>query len=183
MGFLTRAPTALLALVLAGVCFLSSTGSSGGQHRLSATGDQLRALFVQRLVKYVAWPESDRPKQGEPFIIAATNPDLLRPYFGGDAKASFKLVQWPVEKCHVLVMTGTPERSVAAIMKQLEGRPILSVGQNPMNPRLGVIVNFVKLRGKFKLQINPQAASEAGLAISSRLMNIAIIYRGDESAR
>ncbi len=157
---------------------LFSPASAGGSKRLTATGDQLRALFVQRLVKYVSWPAGMGPEPGQPVVIAATDPGKLRPYFN-DNSSQFKIVSWPAEEYHVLVLTGAPEREAAAILKRTAGRPVLTIGQNPVNLRLGVVVNFYMVNGKLRLQVSPKAAEKAGITISSRLLNIAQIYAGE----
>ncbi|QJB57230.1 YfiR family protein [Pseudodesulfovibrio sp. zrk46] len=161
------------------VLLIPTKASIGGSTKLSASADHLRALFVQRLVKYVNWPEGVGPKPGEPIIVAATDPESLRPYFKGKSASAFELVQWPAETYHVLVLTGTPERETAAILKRTNGHPVLTIGQNPVNLRLGIVVNFHMVNGKLKLQINPEAARQSGLSISSKLLKIAQIYRGD----
>jgi hypothetical protein len=168
----------LIITVLLGVyCLFPSTAIGGKQ--LSATSEQLQALYVQRLVKYVSWPESVRPDKNKPFIIAATDIKKLRPYFSQKNDATrFKLVQWPAEEAHVLVINGAPNREVAAILKRTADLPLLTIGQSQANLRSGVMINFYMSQGKLKLQINPTAAGQAGLFISSRLMKIARIYRG-----
>ncbi|MBI9079878.1 MAG: YfiR family protein [Pseudodesulfovibrio sp.] len=182
MGFLSRISRILFGALLFGVFALTPARALSGSSTYSATVDQLRALFVQRMVKYVSWPEGIAPQNGEPFIIAATDVRKFRSYFSDDQDSpEFKLVQWPTEKCHVLVLTGTPERTIAAILKRISGKPILTIGQNPVNLRMGIVVNFIMVNGKLKFQINPKAADRAGLEISSRLLNLARIYTGDDN--
>lgn len=179
MGFLSKFSLVLLGGLLIGILFFMPVRVECGGAPLSATGNQLRTLFVKRMIKYVLWPEGVAPKKGEPFIIAATDARKLQPYFTEyKGSSNFKLVQWPAKKCHVLILTGTSERSVAAILKNISGKPILTIGQNPANLRMGVMVNFIMLNGKLKFQINPEAADRVGLTISSRLLNLAQIYSG-----
>jgi hypothetical protein len=155
-----------------------------GSSPMTATGDQLRALFVQRMVRYVSWPDGVGPAKGEPVIVAATDARSLRPYFKDtDGEQSFRLVQWPTDKCHVLVLTGAPERSAAAILKQTSDSPILTIGQGPDILRMGAVVNFFMVGGKLRLQINPDAAQRVGLDISSRLLSLARIYHEDGDAQ
>lgn len=171
----------LFLLCLMGMfIFLSVTAVWGGA-RLKATPNQLRALYVQRLVKYVTWPEGAGPQKGKPVIVAAADPAALRPFFPKNGTGpSFKLVQWPADHYHVLVLNGTPEREAAAILKRVIRQPVLTIGENPVNLQLGGVINFYMRNGKLKLQINLQAANEAGLTISSKLLKIAWIYVGEK---
>lgn len=176
-----RLPRYIFLASLIWALLITPAAAIGGSKKLTASADQLRALFVQRLVKYVTWPDGMGPRPGEPVIVAATDPQSLRPYFEKVPTSHFKLVAWPAKEYHVLVLTGAPERDIAAILKRTAGQPVLTIGQNPVNLRLGVVVNFHMVNGKLKLQINPQAASRAGLSISSRLLQLAKIYKGDDN--
>lgn len=156
-----------------------SAGVAGD--RPTAPVEQLRALYVQRLVKYVTWPQGEGPEPGGQVIIAATDVGELRPYFNEDSDSPrFRLVQWPADDFHVLVLTGAPEREMAAILKRVVGRPVLTISENRASLRQGAVINFYVNNGKLKLEINPEAASRSGLTISSRLLQLSRIYRGDE---
>lgn len=147
---------------------------------LSASSEQLQALFVQRLVNYVTWPEQAAPRPGQPFIVAATDARKLKPYFeSGAGPVRFELVQWPADNYHILVLNGAPDREAAAILKRTKGQPVLTIGQKQANLSMGVIVNFTMVGGKIKLQVNPAAADQAGLDISSKLLKIVQIYKGE----
>lgn len=161
--------------LLAGILFLSSAHATAGGQRKSASVEQLQALFVQRLVKYVSWPAGVEPGSDKPFVVASTDAASLRPYFTDDR---FKLVQWPVDDYHILVVNGVPSREAAAILKRADKQPVLTIGQTPANLRMGVVINFRMVNGRIKLQVNPDAADRAGLSISSKLLRIAQIYTG-----
>ena len=158
---------------------LCPVSSFAGGKRLTATSEQLQALYVQRLVKYVKWPVGTGPGPGEPYLVAATDAKKLRPYFNDISSSQFQLVQWPADGVHVLVVNGAPKREAAAILKRTATMPLLTIGQSPANLRQGVVINFRMVGGKLKLQVNPHAADLAGLTISSKLLRIAAIYRGE----
>ena len=171
----------LAACLLAALLSCLPAAALGGGKGLTASGDELRALFVQRLVGYVTWPEGAGPGPGQPVIIAATDPSALRPYFPDDGDGPrFVVRQWPTDHCHVLVLNGVPAREAAAILKRTMGLPVLSIGENPANLRLGAIVNFYMANDRLRLQVSPEAARRAGLGISSRLLKISSIYRGED---
>jgi hypothetical protein len=184
MGFLIDTGKCVLVTTLLAAALLAPVPAMSGSSPRTATGDQLRALFVQRLVRYVTWPEDAAPASGEPIIVAAIDAESLRPYFGdaGDS-GGFRLVQWPVDTCHVLVVAGAPDRSAAAILQWASKRPVLTIGQSPASMRMGAVVNLFLSDGKLKLEINPEAAERVGLAISSRLLGLARIYHGGDNAR
>ena len=180
MGFLrTLCLTLLCAFLCALLCVDLPRASAYAEdgHQMTAEADQLRALFVQRLIKYVTWPSTEKSGHDTPIIVAATDARSLRPYFPQSPDSPFQLVQWPADHCQVLVLNGITERTAAAILKRVAKNPILTVGQFPTGPRMGLVVNFMPVEGKLKLEINPQAAHQAGLTISSKLLKLAHIYR------
>jgi len=186
MGFLNLARTAQLAAALVlMVALAASPGPAGAQgQRLTATADQLQALFVQRMVRYVAWPDAGTSPPSGPIIVAATDAESLRPHFAdGMARSDFQLVQWPVENCHVLILVGAPDRAAAAILQTVADRPVLTVTQSPSGMRMGAMINFFLANDRLRLEINPAAAERAGLAISSRLLGLARIYHEADDAR
>lgn len=178
MGLLNRAASLLLAAVLLGSLCVGSTGWSGD--RPEATGDELCALFVQRLVRYVTWPSGADPRQAGTLVVAATDARRIRPFFPEAAEGlRIRVVQWPVPACHVLLFNGTPFREAAAIVRDLAGVPVLTVGHALDCPPAGLVVNLRGADGRLKLEIDPAAARQAGLALSSRLLQIAVVINDD----
>lgn len=177
MGLLSRALPVLSGLLLGSLLIFSPCASALGDGSVSVSQDQLRALFVQRLVKYVSWPEEVRPKKNEPFIVAATDARSLRPFLPDSSR--FKLVQWPVEKCHVLVLDGTSDRSIAAILKNIDSKPILTISRGTAVMRYGVAVSFIRVGSRIKLLVNPKAAEKSHLSMSSRLLSLVRLYEGE----
>jgi len=175
-----RMRAGIFTLIIGILLILPGTAMPGGK-RLTATSDQLQALFVKRLVKYVTWPENISPSPGTPFVIAATDAKSLRPYFSESDHTQFRLVQWPADDFHILVVNGAPDREAGAILQRTAGMPVLTIGQSRVNLMQGVVVNFHMVGGKIKLQVNPRAAEKAGLTISSKLLRIARIYEGNEN--
>jgi hypothetical protein len=175
MGLLR--PILLAVLLWALVC---PAHAARAGDRLTATPDQLRALYVQRLVKYVAWPDGAGPASGRPFIVAATDPARLRPYFPATDQGAgphFRLVQWPAD-CDVLVLAGASRREAAAILKRVADKPVLTITQDPDGPVLGAVVNFYMRGGRLKLEVGLGAARRAGLSVSSRLLQLARVHGG-----
>lgn len=179
MGFLSRLRVSLLPVALLLTLLCASQPVRAEEAAIVASGDQLCALIVQRLVKYVFWPAAEAPERTAPFLLAATNAREIRPYFADPAAASGMLLsQWPVASCHILLLNGTAQREAAAIVARLADRPVLTVGYKLDTPPPGLIVNIVEWDGRLKLQIDMQAARNAGLVISSRLLQLAQVHDG-----
>lgn len=144
------------------------TAHSGKE--LKADAEQLKALFTQRFVNYVTWPNRSSAIP----VVAATDAAAVFEYFSTD---DIQLVQWPIAECQILFINNADPRTTAALLKRVADSPILTVGQHPDFARMGGVINFVPSGNRFRLQINIDAARRAGLTISSRLLKLADIYR------
>ncbi|WP_022661492.1 YfiR family protein [Paucidesulfovibrio longus] len=173
MGFLSKS---LVAVLLALLCCAPAWAGP------AMAPEQLRALFLQRIVKYVHWPEAARPAPGRPFVIAAANPAPLRPWFRDADPARFRLVAWPAEDCQVLYLNTDNPREAAAVLQQIGGRPVLTVGENSAFADLGGIISFIPSGSRLRLLANPAAASRAGLGLSARLLELAIVRGAEHGA-
>jgi len=172
----TRVQATLLLLLL--LALLSQPVQALGGGSAAAEPDRLEAMFVQRLARYVTWPEAARPGPDGPVIVAATDAKRLKPYFADLPEGQFRLVQWPADEFHILVINGAPEREAAAILHRAAGRPVLTIGQGAESLRQGAVIAFRRVGEHIRLEVNPRAAARSGLSISSRLLSIVRIYGG-----
>ncbi|WP_449242114.1 YfiR family protein [Desulfovibrio sp.] len=175
MGFLNKA-RALLPLVILAVCLWPGAREARGGAELAASGDQLCALFVTRIVKYVSWPASVQGGSGTPVAVAATDARAIRPHFAAvPPPPEILLEQWPAPGCRILLLNGTPPREAAAIIERLKDSPVLTIGYGLEQRPSGLMVNLRESDGRLSLEINPRAALRAGITISSRLLQLARI--------
>ncbi len=61
----------------------------------------------------------------------------------------------------------------------LKGLPILTIGDSPNFARRGGIINFILVDDKVRFEINVEAAKQANINISSRLLSLAKIIPPD----
>ncbi len=77
--------------------------------------------------------------------------------------------------CHVLFVSRSVER--AQVSQLLGGKGVLTVGEAPDFTAHGGVINLVERQGHIRFQVNQQAAQRAGLAVSSRLLQLALDNR------
>lgn len=178
MGLLRKA--LLLTVTL---CICATAWADTSRAGASMSPAQLRALFLQRIVKYVHWPQGAEPAPGQPFIIAAADPEPLRPWFRNADPARFRLVAWPAPNCHVLYLNADNPREIAAVLRRTGNLPMLTVGENAGFADLGGIISFVPSGNRLRLLASPAAAARAGLGLSARLLDLAIVREADRLSR
>ena len=90
---------------------------------------------------------------------------LVVKQFGSAAEAS---------KSHILFISTSERGQLADLIKALEGSNVLTVGEMEQFNEKGGMINFVMEGTKMRFRINNQAATRAGLKISSKLLNLAL---------
>lgn len=82
----------------------------------------------------------------------------------------------PEEGCHVLYIGRSEGQSPSDAMAALRGQPVLIVTDANEGVRGGMI-HFVIRDGRVRFSINPDSAKAHGLAISSKLLSLAVEIR------
>jgi YfiR/HmsC-like len=64
-----------------------------------------------------------------------------------------------------------------AILGEVRGAPVLTVGDGDTFPRRGGIVGLIIEDGRMRFAINPDAAQRSGVRLSSKLLSLARLVR------
>jgi hypothetical protein len=75
--------------------------------------------------------------------------------------------------CHMLFVGVQEDGRFAALLRSARTKPVLTVGETTAFLREGGIVRVFRADDRLRLQINNKGADEAGLKISSRLLQLA----------
>lgn len=88
----------------------------------------------------------------------------------------------PVGGCDVLFVPASETRRAASVLSTLGAQPVLTVSDGKDFARTGGIIGLFVEGGRLRFAINTDAASRAGLHLSSRLLGLAkIVKDGDAS--
>ena len=178
-----------LTLLLVG--FIWSLGETPGWAQPPVpTEHDVKAAFIYNFLRFVEWPEDRFETAGSPFRVCVVGTDP----FGSSLERAFadrRISDRAVEThyhpgtvtdspCHV-VFVGVPTPSDDAPLAPAT-TGILTVGEGRAFAQTrGIIGLYVKDR-KVRFTINVSRADEAGLRISSHLLNLADIVDGGEAS-
>src|SRR5688572_24000025 len=149
---------------------------------------ELKAGFLYNFAKYVEWPAGAFEKPDSPIRIGIAGADpfgavldrTLKDRAAQDRK--FEILRFAdpsdLQACHILFIPRTEKRR-DDILKKIEGRPTLTVGETEGFATTGGIVNILIDRDKPRLEINPSAAERTGLKIQARLLKLATLVKTD----
>ena len=159
----------------------------------SGPGPELRteAAYLSKFALFVDWPRGSLAASGGAFAICVVGADPFGPLLdraaagrrlGGRAMVVKRLASvdhYP--PCQVAFIGGSKTQSVSEALQALHGAPVLTVtdsratgaGAAGAGAATGV-VDFVVMGGRAGFRIDEQAAAESGLAVSSKLLGLAV---------
>ena len=78
--------------------------------------------------------------------------------------------------CQVLFVNSSDESFLQALHEKLKDRSVLSIGESEQFPWTGGVIRFYDEDNKVRFEINQEAAEQARLKISSKLLQLAKIF-------
>lgn len=144
---------------------------------------KLKAVFLFNFVQFVEWPQTAFKDTNSPLVLAVLGNDPFGSYL--DATVTGEIVRGrrievrryrsvnEIHDCHVLFISASESPNLKAILARLNGRSVLTVGDIPDFASRGGMIQFYKDQNKIRFRINIQAAKEAHLSVSAKLLQLA----------
>jgi hypothetical protein len=143
--------------------------------------DEIKAAFLFNFVKFVDWPP--RHNSTSVFVLGVRGRDsfaaaLEQIVQGKTINGKPLLVRRlsnPQESraCQVVFLAADDKNRAKQFFAALPAEGILTVGEADDFAERGGVIGFVKEANRVRFEINLEAASRAGLRISSRLLQLA----------
>lgn len=171
--------TCLLLLALSGLHLLDATALAGGLDE-----NQLKAAYLYNFARYVEWPGESHDSSGSALQIGVVGggevSDLLKKTVAGKTVGDRKLnvVDLPSyndgRNSHILFIPGeTSAVEMNRLLEDLKGTHVFVVADADGFAKRGGIANFIVSDSRVKFAINQDAATRAGLKVSSKLLRLA----------
>ena len=149
---------------------------------------QIKALFLFNFAKYAYWPAEAFPQAETPITIGVLGEnhfgDDLAKVVEGKLVSGRKIVVLPVDnesdwgKCQILFISGSEKKRMTDILAKVKGQAVLTVGETEQFNEQGGMIQFTKREGKVRLEVNLDAAREARVQISAKLLSVADRVKG-----
>ena len=187
--FLTSDFCLLTSVSLRVACLLPGLVLNPSARAQSPGEYEVKAVFLYNFAKFVEWPPNFPSEGNDPFVIgilgqdpfgAAVEQALLRKTINGRPLA-IKRVKHAQDTrgCQILFISASESKRLKAHLAQLKGDPVLTVGDTENFAQEGGVIAFTLEDNRVRFEINVDAAQRAGLRISSRLLSLAKIVRGE----
>ena len=185
-----RAAVAILPLLLMAAT-LSAQNSSGSSEYL------IKAGFIYNFANLVQWPAASFAQPESPIVIVILGEDhfgatLDRALDGKKVNARSFVIKrarsipelqrtlGSQKDCQILYVSSSEMPHLGEAIQLLKGVPVLTIGETPGFARNGGIINLILEDNKVRFEVNVQAAKDAELNISSRLLALARIIQPPE---
>ena len=180
-----RAALAILPILLAGA-WLNAQNTPGSSEYL------IKAGFIYNFANLVQWPSTSFAQPDSPIVIVILGEDHFgttldhalegkkvnaRSFVIKRARSVSELQRTlgPQKECQILYVSSSEMPHLGEAIQVLKGAPVLTIGETPGFAKSGGIINLVLEDNKVRFEVNVQAAKDADLNISSRLLALARI--------
>jgi hypothetical protein len=146
---------------------------------------QIKAVFLFNFTQFVKWPTTAFTNAEEPFCIAILGDDpfdgFLDETVRGEKVDGHPLVVQryhsvkDIKDCQLLFVSSSENKRLEQIFAGLNGKNILTVADMDGFAQNGGGICFVTKENKIHFKINLEAAKNANLTISSKMLRLAEI--------
>lgn len=168
----------VLSLVL---LMVSVPAQVHGQESAVENPNKVKAAFLRNFAHYVTWPGSAFPDSRSPWrvCILGRDPfgDTLEKTFLGrtEQDRSFEVHRGDalqrLPTCQIVFLAFDDPVVRRAILSELKGKPVLTVGDTPEFLREGGVIRF-QVEDRVRLSINLDQARAASLAVQTRMLEV-----------
>jgi hypothetical protein len=177
VALLNSVADTLISLVLLGGVFIP--GAAQGQ---TADEYQVKAAYMYNLAKFVDWPSDafETPSQPIVFCVLGLTPlnrpleDALTRKVVGARPLVFRQISdsKQASECKVLFINLPDKKRCRQTLELVKSLHILTVGEADDFTEQGGVARFLLDEGRVRLEFNLDAAADAKLHISSKLLSL-----------
>jgi YfiR/HmsC-like len=155
----------------------------------------VKAGFIYNFAKLVEWPASVLGQPGHQIVIGVLGNDTFASVL--DRVVEGKKIDgrpFQVKRlhnkeykdcgCHILFISAPESGRADEIINLMKNASVLTIAETPGFAKRGGIINFTLEDSKVHFEVNVEAAKQAALNISSRLLSLAkIVQTGMTTSR
>jgi hypothetical protein len=143
---------------------------------------RIKAVFLYNFVQFVEWPAEAFSDASSPIVIGILGDDpfgsLLDETVAGETIRNRKLVVRrsrnldDLKRAQLLFISRSEHERLPQLLAELEGKPILLVGESDEFTRRGGIIRLYLAGNKVRFEINAGSAQQRGLRLSAQLLKL-----------
>ena len=187
---LMKRPRLMIAILLC----LSLAMAAGAQSSDSPESSEylVKAGFIYNFAQLVQWPSGAFSQADSPIVIGIFGTDPFGPIIdrvienkkldGRNLVVKRFKRGGAIKDCNILFVSASETAHLDEVIQSTKGMPILTIGETPGFATRGGIINLTLEGNKVRFEVNIEAARQANLNISSRLLALAKIVNAQTTA-
>jgi hypothetical protein len=146
---------------------------------------RIKAAYIFNFAKFVSWPSAAFASADAPIVIGIVGKDP----FGSelDQTIAGKTIERhllqvkrlnetdPVDGCHILFISEPERKRLPEIFEKASQLSILTVGEMDDFTDIGGMIRFFKFENNIRFEVDLKPVEAAGLKISSKLLQVAVV--------
>ena len=182
---LRRVPLLILASIigwLSPVPLHAESPATSGEY-------QVKGAMIYKILSYVEWPAELFSSESSPLTICVLGSGPMEsaiPLLNGQQQKGRPLtarkITYPEEakKCQVLLINSSERSQLPVLLDKIHPIPLLTISDLNGFSESGGIIELGKEGNRIRLEINLAAARQNRIKISSQLLKLARIVRGEK---
>ena len=153
---------------------------------------EVKAGFLLNFAKLTEWPDSAFKSSDSPFVIAVFGDDPITEYLETAGKnrtihgRAIHITRFrrttEVTNCHAIFIALSEREKLSAILKSIQGHPILSISELEKFGSMGGIIRLLKDKdSRLRFEVERSNANTSRLKLSSQLLALARQTENKES--
>ena len=184
-----RCVVAMWAVLIASLAWPILTPPEAVGETETERGYRIKVAFLLNFASLVKWPKESFKDSESSFVICHLGGSQTRALF--DTSYADRMVRrhpiavrhpsraGDVLGCHIIMITAERSEQAAGFIAAVAGKSILTIGETESFALSGGMIGFYNEGSKIRFEINLDAAKNARLRISSRLLQLARLVSSD----
>jgi uncharacterized protein DUF4154 len=171
------------------LCLSLALGANAQSSDSAASSEYLiKAGFIYNFAQLVQWPSVAFSQADSPIVIGILGTDPFGTTIDRVVENKkldgrnlvVKRLKWgkdlkDLKDCNILFVSSSEKEHIPDLVNMVKWLPILTIGETPGFATRGGIINLTLQDNKVRFEVNIEAAKQANLNISSRLLALARI--------
>jgi len=171
------------------LCLSLALGANAQSSDSAASSEYLiKAGFIYNFAQLVQWPSVVFSQADSPIVIGILGTDPFGTTIDRVVENKkldgrnlvVKRLKWgkdlkDLKDCNILFVSSSEKEHIPDLVNMVKWLPILTIGETPGFATRGGIINLTLQDNKVRFEVNIEAAKQANLNISSRLLALARI--------
>ena len=156
------------------------------------TDAQVKTAYVYNIAKFINWDKETFESEDSPLeICVVTKNDHIKDFdflenkkvLGHPLKISYFKSSEEINSCHIIYMTGYTKTQIKKELKKIKNKNTLTIGDGYRFSEIGGMVELRLLNEKVKIHVNLEELKRGNCSISSNVLEISTIVKGDKNVR